>query len=215
MFNKILNMLGKTHSKPGNAIPTGKALVDSMPPSMVGMMRKFSYQEAHSNFPEKLFANPTEVIAAISNGLTSEYGNWTKRTLRTGSTVYLTKYPDYPVQLGEAQAGVGAIIVNPSDPSNTEYFIMNVGLPRGPRVRKAFLNEEGSLCTAQDGPGCENSIEAFFQLLDSGKSGREREEAEAQTRSDELAALIARVKDEGLDEEQAKEEYMKLRGLSK
>jgi hypothetical protein len=214
MFNKLFSMLGKTESKKGTSLPTGKQLIDSMPPSMVGMMRKFAYQEAHSNFPEKLFADPIGVIESISKGATPDYGNWEQRTLKNGRIVYLTKYPDYPVQPGEAQAGVGAIIVNPSDPSNPEYLVMNVGLPRGPRVRKAFLNEDGNLCSAQDGPGCENSIEAFFQLLDSGKSGKEREEKEAQTSMDELTALIARCEAEGMNEEQAMAEYMKLRGLS-
>lgn len=214
MFNKLFSMLGKSESKKSSSTPTGKELINSMPPSMVGMMRKYAYQEAHSNFPEKLFANPKGVIEAISKGVTPDYGSWEKRTLKNGRTVYLTKYPDYPVQTGEAQAGVGAIIVNPSDPSKPEYLVMNVGFPRGPRVRRAFLNEEGSLCSAQDGPGCENSIEAFFQLLDSGKSGREREQEEAQSGMDELAALIARVEQEGLSEEEAKAEYMKLRGLS-
>ncbi len=175
-------MLGKSESKKSSSTPTGKELIDSMPPSMVGMMRKFAYQEAHSHFPEKLFANPTGVITAISNGATSEYGNWTKRTLRTGKIVYLTKYPDYPNQGGEAQAGVGAIIVDPSNPATPEYFVLNVGSHFGPRVRKAFLSEDGSLCSAQDGPGCENSIEAFFQLLDSGKSGMEREREETRKR---------------------------------
>jgi len=212
MFNKLFSMLGMSESKKGSSTPTGKELIDSMPPSMVGMMRKFAYQEAHSHFPSKLFANPTGVIAAISNGATSEYGNWTKRTLRTGKIAYLTKYADYPIQPGEVHTGVGAVIVDPSDPSNPEYFVMNI-LSQGPRVRKVYLDEEGNVVSVRDGPGCENNIEAFFQLLDSGKSGTERSREEAQNSAQELAALVARCKAAGMSEEETMNEYMKLHGI--
>jgi len=158
-----------------NSLPSGIALQRAV--------AKAYYQEAYIKIPKQLFDDPNnELLNTLRSSSVQERtsGRWMPGVLSSGKNVYFNKFPIYP-EVFDAQAGIAAVIIDPQDATNVECFVLNVSPSMGNSVRRVYY-KDGSPCSSPDGPGCDNTIDAFFDLLDCGKSGMEREREEVQLR---------------------------------